>query len=155
MNGFDVYSANDVNVAVELLTTKLNAALDRHAPVRTIQVRSQYAPWLSYHTKLVMRQRDLAQHAATISQKNDQWREYKNLRNTATSCMRKDRASWEKNQIGNLQNSTTDLWRNVKGWMGWKNSGPPTQLFYKGEMVSTPQGLANSMNSFLNEKNTS
>ena len=44
MNWFDVYSANDVNVAVELLTTKLNEALDRHAPVRTIQVRSQYAP---------------------------------------------------------------------------------------------------------------
>ena len=33
--------------------------------------------------------------------------------------------------------------------MGWKNSGPPTQLFYKGEMVTSPQGLADSMNAFF------
>ena len=30
--------------------------------------------------------------------------------------------------------------------------GPPTQLFYKGEMVSTPQRLANSINSFFVDK---
>ena len=154
MNWFDVYNASDVNEAVELLTNKINEALDKHAPVKTIQVRSHYAPWISDHTKLLMRQRDLAQQAAAVSQDDDQWREYKNLRNTATNSMRRDKASWETNQLDNMQHSPTDLWRNIKGWMGWKNTGPPTQLFYKGEMVTSPQGLADSMNSFFIDKVT-
>ena len=149
INWFDVYSATDVNVAVELLTSKLSEALDKHAPLKTIQVRSRYAPWISDHTKHLMKQRDLAQQSVALSQDADQWREYKNVRNTATNSMRKDKTSWEKNQLDNLQNSPTDLWRNVKGWMGWKNSGPPTQLVYKGEMVTSPQGLADSMNAFF------
>ena len=92
MNWFDVYNASDVNEAVELLTNKINEALDKHAPVKTIQVRLHYAPWISDHTKLLMRQRDLAQQAAAVSQDADQWREYKNLRNTATNSMRRDKA---------------------------------------------------------------
>ena len=96
-----------------------------------------------------MKERDLAQQASVFSQEPDDWRKYRNLRNTATRAMRRDRNLWEKNQLDNFENSPTDLWRNVKGWMGWKNTGPPSQLFYKGEMVNSPQGLADSMNSFF------
>ena len=99
-----------------------------------------------------MMERDRTQQAAVISQDANKWREYKNLRNTATRYMRRDKKYWERNQLDNLKNNPTDLWRNVKGWMGWKNTGPPTQLFYKGQMVSSPQGLANSMNSFFIDK---
>ena len=99
-----------------------------------------------------MRERDLAQQAAVLSQEPDMWRNYRNLRNTATRSMRRDKDVWEKQQLDNFENSPTDLWRNVKGWMGWKNTGPPSQLFYRGEMVTSPQGLANSMNSFFTGK---
>ena len=154
MNWFDVYSATDVNTAVKVLTDKITRALDKYAPVRTIQVRSRYAPWISDLTKRVMVERDLAQQVAVASQDPNKWREFKNLRNNATKCLRRDRDLWERNQLDNLQNSPTDLWRNLKGWMGWKNSGPPTQLFYKGELVSSPQGLADSMNSYFIDKVT-
>ena len=149
---FDVYSSGDVNVAVSLLTTKLSSALDKYAPIKTIQVRSRYAPWLSERTKEIMVERDLAQQAAKTLNDADLWRNYRNLRNTAVRCMRGDRNQWEKSQLDNFANSPTDLWRNVKGWMGWKNTGPPSQLFYRGSMISSPQGLADSMNSFFIDK---
>ena len=36
--------------------------------------------------------------------------------------------------------------------MGWKNSGPPTQLFYECKVISSPYGLASTMNSFFIKK---
>ena len=36
--------------------------------------------------------------------------------------------------------------------MRWKNTGPPTQLFYKGKLVTSPYELASSMNSFFIQK---
>ena len=41
------------------------------------------------------------------------------------------------------------MWKKVKGWLGWNNSGPPKQLFYEGRMVSRPGGLASTMNRFF------
>ena len=149
---FDVYTSADVNTAVSLFTDKLTAVLDKFAPIRTIQVRSQYAPWLSDATKLIIGQRNRAQSAASSAQDQDKWRFFKNLRNTATKLIRKDKKIWETLQLDHLSNSLTDLWRNIKGWMGWKNSGPPTQLFYDGKIVNSPKGLASAMNSFFLKK---
>ena len=39
--------------------------LDQLAPVRTIQTRNRYAPWLSAETKENVRKRDSAQRRAT------------------------------------------------------------------------------------------
>ena len=149
---FDVYNTSDVNIAVTLLTNKLTLVLDKFAPIRTIQTRSRYAPWLSDTTKLVMGQRDRAQQSAAANQDQEKWREYRNLRNRATQCIKKDKKVWEAQQLDNLRNTSVDLWRNVKGWMGWKNSGPPTQLFYQGRMETSPMGLASAMNSFFLNK---
>ena len=55
---FDVYSCNDVNIATGLLTEKLTSVLDRFAPIKTVQVKGRYAPWLTDTTKSAMNQRD-------------------------------------------------------------------------------------------------
>ena len=40
----------------------------------------------------------------------------------------------------------------MKGWLGWGGSGPPTQLFHSGRVVTQPAGLASSMNRFFIDK---
>ena len=149
---YEVYCLTDVNVAVHVLTEKLTAVLDRFAPVRTLQVRTNYAPWLSNTTKETMKLRDIAQESAASSQDPHLWEEFRILRNRATGLQRKDKKSWETGQLDHLGNTSAKLWRNLKGWLGWKNSGPPTKLFYQGRMVTSPQGLADTMNSFFIEK---
>ena len=64
------------------LTNKLTLLLDQVAPVRTVQTRTRYAPWLSKETKASMKTRDTAQKQAADTQHPDDWRLYKNLRNT-------------------------------------------------------------------------
>ena len=75
--------------AVTLLTDKITSVLDKFAPIRTIQVRSKYAPWLTQEVKSVMAERDRAQKAAAMSRDQEKWRLYRNLRNFVTSCMKK------------------------------------------------------------------
>ena len=51
--------------------TKLTDVLDKMAPVRTIQTRTRYAPWVGERTKDLQREIDEAQEKAAISDNPD------------------------------------------------------------------------------------
>ena len=120
--------------------------MDIFAPIKVIQVKSTYAPWLSESTKQVMKRRDYAQQVAVFT------KDQGHIGSSIETVLRKDRKLWESNQLDSLKSSPADLWRNLKGWMGWKNSAPPTKLFHKEKLMSSPQELADSMNCFFLEK---
>ena len=61
----DLYLCNDANAAVEMLTSKITFILDTLAPMKTIQVRTRYAPWLSTCTVSLMKERDRQQKIAS------------------------------------------------------------------------------------------
>ena len=148
----EILACNDTNEAAELLSTKLNNILDEMAPVKKIQTRSNYAPWLGEDTKVLQQQRNTAQEQAAQSGDADDWRLFRTLRNQVTAKSRKDRKEWEKKKFDSEENSSTDIWKTVKGWLGWNSGGPPTQLFSDGKMVSSPAGLASVMNRFFVDK---
>ena len=62
---YEVYTCDDVDQAVQIFPLKVTSILDQLAPVRTIQTRNRYAPWLSAETKENVRKRDSAQRRAT------------------------------------------------------------------------------------------
>ena len=144
----ELYLCNDEE-AVQILTSNLNRVLDQLAPVKTVQMRSKYAPWLSSETKVIMKERDAAQVQASDSNHPDDWRLFRNLRNHVTRRMRNEKASWERQRLDHSQNSSTNLWKNIKGWLNWKASGPPTQLYFEGSLINTPKGMATTMNRFF------
>ena len=152
LSWFELYLCDDVEKAVHLLTSNINRVLDQFAPVRTVQMRSRYAPWLSSETKAIMKERDAAQVQASYSNHPDDWRLFRNLRNTVTKRMRNEKASWERQRLDHAENTSTNLWRNIKGWLNWKSSGPPTQLFAEGSLINSPKGLATTMNRYFISK---
>ena len=95
----DIYSTSDVDSAVAMLTSKLCTVLDKFAPVKTVQIRSNYAPWLNEEVRKLISQRDAAQLVAAHSQCQDSWRYYRNLRNITTKSIRNARKSWESKQL--------------------------------------------------------
>ena len=119
------------------------------APIKTILVRSKYAPWLSNSTKKLM-----AQITATQTKDIDDWRLYKSLRNTATSRMRQKRKLRRRWSSAAPSIALAHCGKNVKTWLNWNNSGPPSQLFHNGMLVSSPAGLARTMNKFFIDKVT-
>ena len=148
----NLYSCGDPERAVNILTGKLTTILDQMAPVRTIQVRSKYAPWLSDNTKQLLKRRNEAQKVASQTKHLDDYRQYKALRNQATSIMRQEKREWEKQKLNSNKQDPSRLWKNVKTWLNWNNSGPPTKLFHNGRLVSSPAGIAGAMNSFFLDK---
>ena len=117
LSWYDIYLCEDLDQAVQLLTNKITSLLDQVAPVRTIQTRTRYAPWLSKETKASMKTRDTAQKQAADTQHPDDWRLYKNLRNTVTARMRSEKSAWEKQRLDHAQNTSSNLWNNIKGWL--------------------------------------
>ena len=145
----EVLEYSDANTATNLLVEKLTKILDLLAPVKTIQVRSKYVPWLSDETRKLQVERNCAQERAAHTSDPEDWRHYKSLRNLTTGRVRSDRKRWEEQKLAQDENCSTDIWRTVKGWLGWNTGGPPTQLFYEGRLVTRPAGLASCMNCLL------
>ena len=80
----EVYLTEDVDIAVEIVTKKLTEILDMLAPVKTLQTRTNYAPWLSGATKEKIKQRNEAQIKAARTKKQSDW---KNIRNRGTGLI--------------------------------------------------------------------
>ena len=77
---WEVYSCNDVDLAVDIFTKKLTNILDRMAPVKTFQIRSRYATWVSRETKEKIKVRNSAQQKAAQTGLDQDWFLYKQLR---------------------------------------------------------------------------
>ena len=66
--------------------------------------------------------------------------------------MKQEKSFWEKQRLDHAQNTSTNLWKNIKGWVNWKASGPPEQLFSDGSLINSPKGLATTMNRYFISK---
>ena len=88
--------------------------LDKHAHVRTFQVRKHYASWLSEESKKLIIERDEALDTANKSSNPSDRLKYKNLRNSLTNKMRKEKAKWESQKLCNAGKDSSAVWRNVK-----------------------------------------
>jgi hypothetical protein len=58
------------------------------APIRTIQVRKKFAPWLSQATVDMMKERDQLQKEAAQSQNRELWKKFKCLRNKVNNWLK-------------------------------------------------------------------
>ena len=96
----DIYLCEDVNTAVELLSSKITFILDTMAPMKTIQVRTRYAPWLSKQTIQLMKERDQQQKTASETKKREDWWKFKALRNQINNRLKYEERSWEKGGEG-------------------------------------------------------
>ena len=148
----EVLACSDVNDATELFVDKISRVLDEMAPIKTIQTRTNYVPWLSEDTKKLQKEKIDAQKKAATTDNPEDWREFRSLRNQFTSRSRADKEAWEKEKLDDQQHSSTDIWKVVKGWLGWGGGGTPTQLHSEGKLVTSPAGLALTMNKFFLEK---
>ena len=149
---WEIYNCDDVNTAVRILTTRLNNILDLMAPIKTIQVRKKYCPWLSNETKVLQTKRnDLQKKAADTNNPND-WSEYKKVRNKVNNRLKHEKKDWQRNKLESVENDASKSWKNIKGWLNWTSGGPPKSLFSNGMMYNKPGDLTSVMNNFFVDK---
>ena len=57
----EILTCTDVNIAAEMLVSKLTDILDEMAHIKTVQTRTNYAPWIADETKELQKDRNEAQ----------------------------------------------------------------------------------------------
>ena len=96
--------------------------------------------------------RDQTQGLAAASNREEDWLNYRQLRNLVTGRLRSEEANWKKSRLQNYSNNPAEQWRNVLDWLGWKTSGSPTQLFHDGKLISKPLDIADCQNQYFINK---
>ena len=146
---WDIYQTSDVNVAVQLLTSKITSILDQMAPVKTFQTTTKYCPWLSEATKTLITERNRAQRLLSENKTNDNFLNYKTLRNKVTRSLKHDKTQWQKRKLEDCNADPGKLWKNILGWLNWCTSGSPSRLYHAGQIVTSPARLAEIMNNYF------
>ena len=76
-----VLSNNDIEEASAIFSGLFGSILNRHAPLKTIQVRANYVPWISSETKQLQAVRDTIKKEAIMENDNEKFETYKKLGN--------------------------------------------------------------------------
>ena len=124
------------------------------APVKKFQVKTKYAAWLSDDSKENIKKRDEAQEKAALSGSPEDWAVYKRLRNELTKSLWKEKIAWQQGKLDSCEESkdTGKLWKNILGWLNWSSASSPTKLLVDGDMVTSPQKMAQVQNEYYINK---
>ena len=152
LSWLDVYLAEDVDEAVGLLSSKLTDILDDMAPMRTIQVRTNYVPYLSKETLSMMKERDEWQKLASETSSRVDWLRYKKLRNKVNNRLKFEESTWQKARLDNCSTNSAKTWKSVKCILNWHSSGSPNQLFSRDSLKTKSQYIADSQKEYFIEK---
>ena len=131
----------DCESAAQILNDKITDILDVMAPIRSFQVRTKYAPWLSQNTKNLIKERDQAQQKAARTKNADDWRIYKQMRNKVTNVLRTEKKRWQADKITEFGRDSSSTWKNIKNWLGWLKGGSPTKLICDGDIFFPSQRI--------------
>ena len=122
------------------------------APLKTVQVRKKYNPWLSKTTKDMMVERDRLHGVAIQSKSSDDWAQYKSLRNKVINRQRIEEKSGKKARLDQCSSDASRMWKEVRNILNWGSTGSPTQLSFNGHFLTKPQDIANAQNQFFINK---
>ena len=148
----DIYLCSNIDDAVKLLSEKITFILDIMAPLKTVQVRKKYNPWLSKTTKDMMVERDRLHGVAIQSKSSDDWAQYKSLRNKVINRQRIEEKSGKKARLDQCSSDASRMWKEVRNILNWGSTGSPTQLSFNGHFLTKPQDIANAQNQFFINK---
>ena len=152
----DVTECDNIEDAAKVFEESFKPILDKHALIKTFQVRKHYAPYVSDSTKKLMKERkELKELAANTGDKEAEKKAKKKGKEIKKALKEDEKIYYEKDFGENMDASTA--WRTVKVVLGDNNNLAPTAIkttSEKGEVeiVSNPKKLANLFNNFFRSK---
>ena len=130
-----IYSCNDVNAAVKMLSEELTTILDSMAPIKVFQVRKNYAPWVSKSTKQWMKFRDMAFTKASETQSLADWTEYKNLKATLNKEIHINKT----NYINKRLDDSNNRWSTLQDINSTKGVTTPRNIIHNNKIFNNIQ----------------
>ena len=153
-NWNEILLMTDVNLANSQLEDWMTEALDKVAPLKIFQTRSNFNNWIQDDTKTLMKSRDAALIKARNTKNDSDWLDFRNLRNQCTNKQRTDRSNHQKDLFLKLisEKDSKLFYKTSKKLLGFKNTAPPTSFRLDGVLTSKQKDLANAQARHYSEK---
>ena len=147
-----VLTSEDENDAFAKFCASYVHILNKHAPLKVIQNRTHYVPYLNEELRSLILLRNAAKCKAIEEGSNEAYNEYKTIRNEVSTKMKTAEARYYQSKFNDPEASTGTLWRNAYQALGSVRSTFPSQILVAGKVVSKPIDMANEVNKFFIQK---
>jgi hypothetical protein len=141
----EILKTKNSNFAYDTLHQLLQDTLKKSAPITKIQVKQIQPNFLTEDTKLTETSRNQALISAQNTDSQDDWRNYKHLKNLTHHKYTRDKKLSIKTKIQKALGDK-DMWKTSKEIMGWKTTKTPTLLVNKGKMITSTLEIARVLN---------
>ena len=147
---FDViHATEDIEVAGDAFTKTFCEVLDRHAPLKVIQNRKNYVPYLSKELKEKMSTRDNLKEEAARTGDSETYKKYQDLRNQVSSLQKKAESNHFGQKFSDPNCSPKEVWDTSNQILGKKRSDFPSQMMFGNKLLSKPSQIASAMNDYF------
>ena len=134
-----ILNTADPNIAASHFSGIFGGILNRHAPLRTVQVRNNYSPWVGQTTKDKMKVRDRMKREAAEQNDHEKLEEYKKLRNEIKKDLEKEKQEYYKTKFYNNEASIGSIWSSVNDYLGTSSrshTNSPTLISYMNQIMT-------------------
>ena len=131
-----ILESNDANEIADSLNNIINNILDEIAPFKTITPRIHYAQYLTPETREMMKIRNQKKKEANNTQKEEDKKMYRQMRNQTTKEIKQDKKKWLKQQMESSINSSKELWQAANKVMGKTTDNTIEEINNKGETTN-------------------
>ena len=150
----DILEMTDVDEANSALEDRLRQILDNQIPMRTIQCRQKYNKWVSETAKVTMVERDKSRIKARLSGDQNDWNNFRLLRNRCTNLIRKDKQNFLRKTYKKIEDEKDPaaLFTTTRNLIGINGVAPPDCFLVSGRTVVKQDEIANTQIKFYSEK---
>ena len=149
-----MYNSTNVSQTYGIFEENLRKILDKIAPMKTVQLRNNYKPWIDDDLKILMNTRDSQRKIAINTGLPSDWNNYKAARNKCNFQLRKSKDEHIKSMYKKLEieSNISDMYKLTRQQLGWSKTSTPDSFLVDGRRISSPSQMANIQAKSFNEK---
>ena len=126
--------------------------LEKYAPLKVYQSRSNYVPFLSHETKALMRERDALKEESTVQGCPILFNEYKVKRNKVKAMVQSDKINYYKSRLHDQSFDIKKVWKTVYNVLGNIDNKAPKQIRQGDRIINNPKLMAEALNKTFQDK---
>ena len=147
-----ILECDNVIEAAEKFQFLFGSILEKHAPLKLYQSRSNYVPFLSEETKMLMKEQDTLKEEATLKGCSVLLKEYRIKRNLVKSRISSDKTAYYQDILHDQTLNIKKVWKTVYNVLGNVNNKAPRQLRQGNKIINNPKLLAEILNKKYKDK---
>ena len=150
INWDDIQQCKDMNNAYDTFIERLMVITEKHAPLKKRRIRKQESPWMTSEILDFIRERNFQKKKAIKYKKDDDWTEYKCLRNQVTKKIRKAKADFIVKSVEVSKGNSKQIWKSLKTLMPSKKDNENNIVIedHNG-ILQNREEIANRFNNFF------